>query len=257
MNTNETKQAKDLLDLRQHIEALSDCVGQYKWGCTARLKGCIEKCYRAIERMEQLHSSATTEANTKDDTDWFCERVFAEYNGKNHAELADKHQVDIADVYKAQHHYRTQQAEVIQQMVNAIAAGKAISQEDARQLLNDAEPQLHQYTLNQLRLKLSILDLCNSYGRSLSRNASKQPFTQACHQVALEHKFSPSADYHAALAAINTRSNGKRLTPKKAITQTAILDVDSLSPEQMRAIIRHFLQEQRLCRLLKAGGSAI
>lgn len=109
--------------------------------------------------------TAPTNADQQDDTNWYCEQVFTLFNGKNHAEVAEQLGGSTQDVYKAIEYYRHQQDYVINQLVNAIGAGKPMIQEEARELLLSAEPMLYQHTLTQLRHKLSILNLCNSHGR--------------------------------------------------------------------------------------------
>lgn len=90
------------------------------------------------------------------------ELLFAEFNGRNHAELSKKYSLSTQGCYKALARYRKKQDSIIQQMVNAIAAGKPMSPQEARELLDAAEPMLYQHTLSQLRSKLGLLDLCNS-----------------------------------------------------------------------------------------------
>lgn len=93
------------------------------------------------------------------------ELIFTSFNGNNHAELSKEYNLSVRAVYKALARYRSQQDDIINQLVNAIAAGKPILQEEARELLLSAEPMLYRHTLTQLSHKLSILNLCNKHGR--------------------------------------------------------------------------------------------
>lgn len=93
------------------------------------------------------------------------ESIFSSFSGNNHAELSKKYNLSVRGVYKALARYRNQQDKVINQLVNAIGAGKPIMPDEARELLLSAEPMLYQHTLTQLRHKLSILNLCNEHGR--------------------------------------------------------------------------------------------
>lgn len=118
--------------------------------------------FQEFKAMGGCVTPALAEANAA--LDRRDELLFAEFNGQNHAELSQKYSLSTRGCYKALARYRKKQDSIIQHMVNAIAADKPISAQEARELLNAAEPMLYQHTLSQLRCKLDLLDLCNSLG---------------------------------------------------------------------------------------------